>query len=61
MLQTIPYIAKDINIEHRLNRIFQPIYQLQISNNGYNNILLPFRLNKIAPTKHWDFASYLNT
>ena len=41
IMQKIPYIAKDINIEHRLSRI-EPIYQLQISNNVYNNILLPF-------------------
>ena len=42
IMQKIPYIAKDIYIEHHLNRIFKPIYQLQISNNVYNNILLPF-------------------
>ena len=41
IMQKIPYIAKDIDIEHRLSRI-KPIYQLQISNNVYNNIVLPF-------------------
>ena len=40
-MQKIPYIVKGINIEHRLSRM-KPIYQLQISNNVYNNKLLPF-------------------